>query len=561
MKRSVSFALLVSVLLSMSCSENNSYPVFKEFSYSGNDSRFEVDYDPGTMYLNPIIPGFFPDPSVCRKGDDYFLVNSTFSYYPGVPIFHSRDLVDWNQIGFVLNRPSQLNLDGIRLSGGVYAPAISYNPHNDTFYMVTTIVEGIGNCYVKTKDPFSGEWSEPVVLPQVNGIDPSFFFDDDGKAYLVHNGECPGEPQWDGHRAIWLYEFDWRNDCLKGDPVLLVDGGVDKSTRPSWIEGPHMYKVDGKYLLMCAEGGTGTWHSEVIFTSDMPAGPYVPHKHNPILTQRTLPEDRADKVTSTGHADFIQTPSGEWWAVFLGCRPYEGNMYNTGRETFLLPVEWKDGVPVILPEDDPVPVVSERPVPGAGPGHITGNFDWTDRFETIDHKWMQVRTPRAEWWRLDDGLVLETKETELKDEGANPAFLAVRQQHASFEAETLMEYEPSGNALAGIAVFQNEKNHYVLGKQIVDGLPSVVLYASDKETGYRRVASEALSVGEVSEPLRLKVIADGADYVFCYMTESSQEWKQIGGIQNGRILSTDYAGGFTGVMVGCYATSCGKSFK
>lgn len=143
--------------------------------------------------MNPILGGFYPDPSICRKGDDYFLVNSSFSYYPGVPIFHSKDLVNWKPLGHVLNRPSQLNLDGIRLSGGIYAPAIQYNPHNDMFYMITTCVDGIGNFLVKTDNPMKGEWSDPILLPQVGGIDPSLFFDDNGKGYIVNNDAPEGD--------------------------------------------------------------------------------------------------------------------------------------------------------------------------------------------------------------------------------------------------------------------------------------------------------------------------------------------------------------------------------
>lgn len=530
--------------------------LFKSFSYSGNDAMYERSIDDASQFINPVLTGFFPDPSICRKDDDYFLVTSTFSYYPGVPIFHSRDLVNWTQLGFVLNRPSQLDLDGIRLSGGVYAPAISYNPHNDTFYMVSTIVDGIGNFYVKTKDPFAGEWSDPILLPKVNGIDPSFLFDKDGKAYVVYNGDCPGTPQWEGHRAIWAYEFDWENDRVKGARKLLVNGGVNMADKPIWIEGPHIYNVDGKYYLMCAEGGTSTWHSEVIFTSGSPLGPYVPHKNNPILTQRTLPEDRPDKVTSTGHADLIQTPQGDWWAVFLGCRPYEGNFYNTGRETFLLPVQWQGGAPMILPQTERVPIVVDKPGLGKNlAAGLRGNFSWKDDFRTLDHKWLQVRTPRDRWWRLDGGLRIRPVDVSLNMKGTNPAFLAVRQQHIRCHAETVMEFMPEGDALAGLAVFQNEANNYVLGKQIVDGVPSVVLYRADKENGRVQVACEPLSVAQNRKPVRFRVSADGPSYIFEYAVGKSGRWTRMGDVQDGRNLSTDYAGGFTGAVIGCYVTS------
>lgn len=556
MKKLSTAAVLFSAALFMSCSLPSDKAVFTGFSYRGLDSRFEKVMDPSCRYLNPVLSGFYPDPSICRKGEDYFLVNSTFSYFPGVPIFHSRDLVNWKQIGHVLDRPSQLQLGGIRIDGGVYAPAISYNPHNGMFYMVNTIVDGIGNFYVKTEDPFKGEWSDPILLPRVNGIDPSFLFDDDGKAYVVYNGDCPGEPQWNGHRAIWMYEFDYENDTVTGDKVLLVDGGVNPADRPVWIEGPHLYNVDGKYILMCAEGGTGTNHSEVVFTSDSPSGPFRPHRINPVLTQRNLPEDREEKVTSAGHADLIQTHDGEWWAVFLACRPYAGDMYNTGRETFMLPVTWDEGIPVILPSGEPVPTVVEKK--GLANGRdmpLTGNFEWTDRFDSLGFRWVQLRTPECVWWEVNDGLCITPREVTIYDKGANPSFMAVRQQHSRFEAETYMKYRPSDGGFAGLVVFQNESCNYALGKRLIGGVTHVALYKADKEHGPQMVASAPLGRSASHLPLGLKVMADGDEYAFFYSEGESGEWKPIGDIQDGRILSTWYAGGFTGTMIGCYATS------
>lgn len=247
--------------------------IFDFFEYQGEDVIFETPIDSIYEYRNPIVCGFYPDPSICRKGEDYYMVHSSFSYYPGIPILHSRDLVHWEQIGHVLDRPSQLKLDNLRLSGGIYAPAISYNPVNDTFYVVTTCVDGIGNFVVKTKDPQQG-WSDPILLPEVGGIDPSLFFDEDGKAYLVHNDAPIGIPEYDGHRAIWIHNYDPGTDQTFGKKQVIVDGGVDKSKHPVWIEGPHLYKIKGKYYLMAAEGGTSINHSEVIFTSDHVKGPY-----------------------------------------------------------------------------------------------------------------------------------------------------------------------------------------------------------------------------------------------------------------------------------------------
>ena len=204
-------ALAAGVLLAACkpASTSSGSAVFERFTYEGKDAVYAAHPLPGVdAAYNPILPGWYSDPSICTNGEgDYFLVTSTFSYFPGVPIFHSRDLVNWRQIGHVLDRPSQLNLARQRTSGGIYAPDIKYNPKNRTYYMITTNV-GTGNFLVKTQDPF-GPWSEPILLPQVQGIDPSLLFDDDGRAYIVNNDDAPGgRPEYDGHRTIRIVEYD-----------------------------------------------------------------------------------------------------------------------------------------------------------------------------------------------------------------------------------------------------------------------------------------------------------------------------------------------------------------
>ncbi|MDR2397306.1 MAG: glycoside hydrolase family 43 protein, partial [Spirochaetaceae bacterium] len=396
---------------------------FSYVAYTGHDPRFDRQED--DAYVNPLLPGFYPDPAICRRGEDFFLVLSSFCYYPGVPIFHSRDLIHWASLGHVLNRPSQLDLDGMRLSRGIYAPSIAYNPHNQTFYLITTCVDGIGTFIVKTDDPFAQSWSPPIPLPQVGGIDPSLFFDHDGAAYIVHNDEPPGPPEWSGHRAIWIHHFDPATDTSFGEKTVILDGGVDRSTKPVWIEGPHLYRVNGAYFLMAAEGGTSVNHAEVILRSHDVKGPYTPFHRNPILTQRDLPEPRQHIVTSVGHADLVETQNGEWYAVFLGCRPYEGNHYHTGRETFLLPVTWEEGFPVILEPGKPVPRLVKKPNLPPQPQHATGtgNFRWRDNFssEQLGYEWSMLRTPRGEpWFRLEGRLILRATEASIYD-ATNPA--------------------------------------------------------------------------------------------------------------------------------------------
>jgi alpha-N-arabinofuranosidase len=544
-------------------SDNDDTAHFRYFRYTGNDRTGTLPLDTLRQYRNPILSGFYPDPSLCRKADDYYLVLSSFAYYPGIPIFHSLDLVHWRQIGHVLNRPSQLALDdGLQLSGGVYAPSITYNPHNEQFYLINTCVGSLGNFVVKTRDPMQQNWSEPIALPKVGGIDPSLFFDDDGQAYLVHNDAPAGEPEWDGHRAIRLHRYDVEADTTFDDSRIIVDGGTDKARHPIWIEAPHLYKIDGRYYLMCAEGGTSTGHSEVIFRSDHVLGPYLPWAHNPILTQRDLPADRPDPVTCAGHADLIQTPAGDWYAVFLACRPYEDGHYNTGRETFLLPVHWTtDGYPVILPRGERVPYIVDksdlRPPHDDGAGDVchTGNFAWNDDFlhRPLNDRWLFIRTPRSDWWSFVDGGGLSLRPNgHTVYERSNPSFIGSRQQHLSFEVQTELSYRPADTtSLAGLVCYQNERYNLVFGQTLnASGQPCLVLDAASHGQVLR--LAETPLPPRRRAPLTLKIVGQGAHYSFYASFDRGATWTTIYANADGRILSTHTAGGFTGVVIGMY---------
>jgi len=543
------FSLLIALVsIICACGQTQEGAIFASFYYAGEDACFAHEVS-ASEFQNPVLAGFFPDPSVCRKGDDYFMVNSTFSYFPGVPIQHSKDLVHWEQIGYVLNRESQLQLDSAHIAWGVYAPDIQYNEGNDTFYMVNTIVMGINNFFVKTKDPFAGNWSDPILLPELDGIDPSFFFDEDGKAYIVYNGDPLEGTQYDGHRAIKLYEFDLQTDKVVGECIQLLSAGIHPEEEPQWIEGPHIYKHDGKYFLMAAEGGTGTNHSEVILVADNVKGPYTHVDiQNPVLTQRTLPEDRTDKVTSTGHADLIWTQNGDCWAFFLGCRPYDGDNYNTGRETFLLPVDWSKGYPVILPDGEAVPAVCKRPnLPEYQVNDYpkNGNFKWTvDLTQPLDYRWLFLRKP-AEYSQSKAGLKLEPREWKIYQEFTNPALLGVRQQHQNFIASTKLSFHPTSvGEIAGLAAFQNENANFTIGEEMTENGLQIVLYDCDAKVG-----SETAEEGQ---DVYLKITGQGPKYYFEYRFENAKEWKLLG-MLDGHKLSTKNAGGFTGVVLAMYS--------
>ena len=525
--------------------------VFESFRYEGRDAIYQAHPLPGKdAVYNPILPGWYSDPSFCTNGEgDYFLVTSTFSYFPGVPLFHSRDLVNWKQVGHVLDRPSQLTgLGRQHTSGGIYAPDIKYNPKNRTYYMITTNV-GAGNFLVKTQDPF-GPWSEPILLPQVQGIDPSLFFDDDGRAYIVNNDEAPGgKPEYDGHRTIRIVEYDVQDDCTIGERRIIVDKGVDPAAKPIWIEGPHLYKIDGKYFLMCAEGGTSDQHSEVVFRADTPMGEYKPWHRNPILTQRHLAADRPEPVTCTGHADLLQTPEGEWWGVFLGCRPVKGGFENLGRETFLLPVRWsEDGFPFFLEGDETVPVIVRRPGTRVEGTPTFGNFVVEDSFtgDRLDKAWMMLRGPADGLYALKGGALELTCSPMRATRFETPALVLRRLQHHAFTASTRMRFVPEGTEAAGLLLYKDERHQYFLKVCLVDEKPSICLERSGETLSCKRLPDTFSTVD-------LAIVSDdGLTFRFGYAVDGREMRTLVAGV-DASYLSTAVAGGFTGTTVGPYA--------
>ena len=534
-------------------------PIFTNYVYQGEDQVYENNPLKPDEFYNPILQGCYPDPSITRKGDDYYLVTSTFAMFPGVPIFHSKDLVNWTQIGHVLDRKSQLKVQDTGISAGIYAPSIKYNANNETFYMITTQFAGdINNMVVKTKDPFQG-WSEVYKL-KFNGIDPSLFFDDNGKAYVVHN-DAPdrGKELYNGHRVIKIWEYDVENDqVIAGTDKIIVDGGVDISRKPIWIEAPHIYKKNGIYYLMCAEGGTGDWHSEVIFTSENPMGPYVPAPNNPILSQRYLNSNRANKVDWAGHADLVEGTDGKHYGVFLAIRPNEKGLVNTGRETFILPVDWSGKYPVF--ENGLVPMEPKLKMPkgvenktGTEGFFPNGNFTFTDNFTApkLDYRWIGMRGPREDFITTSkNGLSIKPFAVSIKAVAPVSA-LFQRQQHQHFTATTTMKFTPkSENELAGLTCYQSERFNYVFGITKKDKDFYILLEKTEK--GQSKIIASAKI--DVKMPVQLQVTAKGDEYKFNYSVDGVN-FTNLGGTVSGDILSTNVAGGFTGSLIGLYATS------
>ena len=513
-------------------------------------------------YTNPILEGFYPDPSICRVGNDYYLINSTFAYFPGLPIFHSTDLVNWQQIGHALDRPEQLDLSNSGVSEGLFAPTIRYN--DGTFYIICTHINRGGNFIIKATNP-SGPWSNPVWLHEVNGIDPSLFFDTDGKVYITYNSIPPNNiSQYQGHRTIRIVELDIKTLKVNGENEIIVNGGVDISKKPVWIEGPHLFKKDGLYYLISAEGGTGTNHSEVVFRSNLVNGPYIPFDNYPILTQKGLDKKRPNPITCTGHCDFVETPNGKWYSVFLGCRPYLNDYCNTGRETFLAPVEWNNGWPSIVTDSKLVSYQYEVPFPNETKSFkeniFSRNIVFKDSFNTrkLNCRFTFLRTPTKNLYRIDainKQLILPLKANTVK-ERSNPAFVGFRQSNLKGVASTSINFiSKSEMEKAGLLVFQNEEHFYFICKSVRDNKQVVELYKSTKKDSSKNELITSAYLKDACTPLQIKIEVNNDTYSF-YYAQNNEKYSLLKTL-DAKFLSTNVAGGFVGCMYAIYATSNG----
>jgi xylan 1,4-beta-xylosidase len=514
---------------------------FYQITFGQSSDRF---------FNNPILPGFYPDPSICRVGDDFYMVNSSFEYFPGVPIFHSKDLVNWQQIGHVLNRPSQLNLDSVRASGGIFAPTIRY--YNGTFYMITTLVgtkEG-GNFFVSATSP-AGPWSEPKWLPKdAIGIDPSLFFDDDGKVYYTGNKKPLNQAQVTRYRQIWLQELNLETQQFVGDRSIILEEGALHHAENA--EGAHIYKKDGYYYLMISEGGTFDNHAVTIFRSKSIRGPYEGNKKNPILTHRHL--GVFYPITATGHADLVETQNGDWWMVLLGVRKYGGPHYNLGRETFLAKVDWQEEWPVVNIGEGKVLEQQLKPdLPVFNAKREPPNDEFSA--DTLYHYWNSIRTPRKEFWSLKKRkgyLRLRLLPEEITSLVA-PSFIGRRQQDSSFVAETAVDFNPKrANEVAGFVLMMNNVANYRLEKSLENGDLVVKLI---KRSGPKEEVIKTLPVSKGD--LILGVEARGQSLSF-YLKQNSVK-KLLAENADGTLLSVKNTGGFTGCYAGMYASSKGQA--
>lgn len=448
-------------------------------------------------YQNPILPGFHPDPSICRVGEDFYLVTSTFEFFPGVPIYHSKNLVNWELINYCLTSDDQLPLQGVRPSGGIYAPTLRY--HNGTFFMTTTNVDA-GGIFIVHTDDIRGKWSAPAWVKQ-RGIDPSLFWDDDGTCYFTSNGSAGNDGS-----GIFLCEINPFTGEMLSQSVRISYGCGGRCA-----EAPHIYKRDGWYYLMLAEGGTEYGHMETMQRARSIYGPYEACPYNPILTHR---DTTVNAIQATGHADIVEDRSGNWWLVCLAIRPIpRAKLHHLGRETFLSPLSWDaDGWPMVGTEGM-LYLENDAPLPGDEPMPVSLNF--CDDFEgnAFDLHWNFVRNPRRECYHLANGSVTLIGDGDtLSTEKGQPTMLAYRQQDFCMEAVADMRGDMQIGQHSGITAFYTSEYHYDI-------------FLTREEEGYyvclrKRVADIEVVVSkahvEYRGVLRLKIISDALWYRFYY---------------------------------------------
>ncbi|MFR3204788.1 MAG: glycoside hydrolase 43 family protein [Lachnospiraceae bacterium] len=482
---------------------------------------------------NPILPGFYPDPSICAVGDDFYLVNSSFAYFPGIPIMHSKDLAHWEQIGNACDRESQLPLGDTGHSRGLFAPTIRY--HEGTFYIICTNVSYGGNFIITAQNP-TGPWSEPHYIEGADGIDPSLFFDEDGTCYYIGTHPNPAGCQYDGDWYIWIQELDIENMKLVGEVHNVWNGAMRNII---WPEGPHLYKIGEYYYIMHAEGGTGPDHAVTVCRSKNVYGPYENNFCNPILTHRHL--GRKYPICYVGHADLVKTINDEWYMVMLAVRPLEG--YTTmGRETFLARVEWENDWPVVNPGVGRLTDTVEINLPKWTAYTAESNEYVFSTMGQLPPEFMVLRNADKSHYSLEKGKgLLMLFDTHTLKEQASPSYLALRQKHHHFMAKALLDVSNlSEDKRAGIAYVQN--NLYNLRVEVNGKMAEVIL--CEKGTD-RRVISMPL---QGSNPLEVSLEVDGLSAAVIIEGQKSPE-------VDIRTLSTEAAGGFTGCTVGLYAVA------
>ena len=528
-------------------------------------------------FINPIINGGYPDPSIVRVENDFYIVNSSFEYFPALPIHHSKDLVNWELIGYGIDRPSQgtgkVNLYDVQQQGGIHAPSIRY--HDGLFYIVTTNVYSpidkskpteMVNFILTAKNP-AGPWSDPYVIEGAPGIDPDIFFDDNGKVWFVGTHDT-GNPNKNGIGEIWIQELDLDNWKLKGQRHSIWRGACGGCC----VEGPHIYKQYGRYYLMVAEGGTSYNHAVMIASSENIEGPYDSNPKNPILTSRHLSNN--NWVHSTGHADLVQLKDNRWYMVSLGIRNEMDSTSNMGRETHLMPVVWEEAWDnwVEVEKGRWEPVIIKWPVVAPNTGKVERNtsipflekkqninYSFYDDFTSskLDLQWNFRRVPRENTYELNSKnktlkLNLSPESFELRSQYNLMGF---RQKETEFEYSSSMNFKPKKNfSEAGLSIFSQDDNYINFTVKKHNNKTLLNLSVKPRDQKLDIIKSIPL---KYNENIILKIVSKDNKYIYYYSLDDGNSFDVFTETGANLVLCK----GYIGTNLGLYASSNGYKTK
>lgn len=490
-------------------------------------------------FPNPLIPGFNPDPSIVRVGADYYLVTSSFEYLPGLPVYHSTDLSEWQLVGAVATRDEQLGIQNVPSFGGAWAPTIRYR--DGLFFVIVSVAEARG-CVVFTAEDPAGPWSDGVLIDGINGIDPDLAWDDEGTAYVTYSGFSTSDSSDETHAGILQVVVDLATGRMLSEPTRLWSG-----TGMKFPEAPHLYHRDGYWYLMIAEGGTERGHSVSIARGDAPSGPFEGAPGNPVLSARST----SRPIQNTGHADLVDTPDGGSAFVVLGMRPrgLTQAFSALGRETFITPVRWKDGWPVAEP-------VELHP----RPGETTYRSDFAAG--PLDLGWVGVRQLPATIGSLEarpGWLVIEGDGSTLDD--LRPRFVGRRQVNQTARIQVTVD---AGAGTGGLGLRYDEEHHVELEATSEGDTTRVrgrLRLGTIEQTwsGTLPAGPVVLTLDDVPVPGTFGVVPQSSDRITLRASAAGEE--VLLGEVDGRYLSAEAAASFTGRIYGLYAAEGTVAFR
>ena len=519
---------------------------------------------------NPIISGFYPDPSICRVGEDFYLITSSFELYPGIPIFHSKDLANWEQIGYVMTKDNGFHVGATNYRGGVMAPTIRY--HKGIFYAINANFADNGNFIVTATNP-RGPWSKPHYLPDVPGIDASLYFDDDDKAYIVGTSMIDSPESGKKERGIYLCEFDIEKMKTIGEPKAIWNSALRNAASP---EAPHIYKKDGWYYLLISEGGTEHYHAVTIARSRDIFGWYEGNPANPVLTHRQF--GYYHPIDNVGHADLVELEDGSWYAVALASRIINGQHKNLGRETYIVPVTWERGWPLFSPESGKVDWT--YPAPQSLPWTMYPaeiGFDDFDK-DTLEMPWSFWGTPYQDFWSLHDSvlelkllprpLVRPLKRVRIgrppeKVYDDNVSLIGRRQRHTSFTIMAKMNFRPvTEHETAGLIVMQACNHMFRVERTISEGknvirfvMVTTEIVGSPHMPDVAETTETVMAVKEYdSDTVVIKIVADKQDHSF-YFGPNQDNLTCLYKNADGGLINPETINGMVGTLLGMFASS------